>query len=148
MKKWLEADPINQLYMLRSKEDVQKLYMTVFGPEATYAKSATKEALMSIIISYPLPPKEKEKEKDGSIAPKVTLHYIWRDDLPCGCQFCQDMKPDECVSPFKNHMKRRLVLLVPLNSVEATGATAETTGAVDEVGDEEESVDSFVDEEE
>ena len=42
----------------------------------------------------------------------------------------------------------RLVLLVPLNSVEATGATAETTGAVDEVGDEEESVDSFVDEEE
>lgn len=103
MSKWLNSTASDRLHVLRKKEQIVKLYQTVFQFGTSRPKDQSKKLMIGDLLGVDLFDRDEGSEEDeGS-------YFLRRSDLPCGCEACLARNPDECQSPFKKYMMTKIV---------------------------------------
>lgn len=110
ISKWINASSANRLYILRSKDQIFKLYKELgHSDDETAPKSLTVKAMMSDMLEMDLPGADGTDE--GGL-------FVCRSNLPCGCESCLSQNPDyECQSPLKKYKSQKTVRIQQLDVI-------------------------------
>ena len=96
---WIDASRTERIYKYREKTSLVKLYNKVLRRSVGHTKFS-KIDLMREVLGIDL---SEEFDEDA--------YYVRLCDVPCPCKYCRMGDYDKCESPFKDHMRSRVVKL-------------------------------------